>query len=184
MSIEPAVPSIRPAPTIRPCTLADLPALHALVERCYRGRDNPGWTHEGALFDGPRSDLASLAAVLAEAGQVILVADAGQGPVASVQIGDIGNATGYLGLLCVDPALQAGGLARRMIAAAEALAASRFAATLMEMTVINHRPELIAYYQRRGYALTGEVRHLPPGLGQLRGDITLLVMAKVLSAAV
>lgn len=170
-------------PAIRPATPADLPMLHALVERCYRGSDNGGWTHEAALFDGPRTDLASLAAVLAEPGQAILVADAGAGPVASVQIGDAGNATGYLGLLCVDPALQAGGLARRMIAAAETLAASRFAAARMEMTVINHRPELIAYYQRRGYALTGEIRHLPPGLGQLRDDITLLVMARVLSPA-
>jgi len=177
MSIEPAVPTIRPAMP------ADLRMLHALVERCYRGSDNAGWTNEAALFDGPRSDLASLAAVLAEPGQAILVADAGSGPVASVQIGDAGNGTGYLGLLCVDPALQAGGLARRMIAAAETLAVSRFAAARMEMTVINHRPELIAYYQRRGYALTGEIRHLPPGLGQLRDDITLLVMARVLPLA-
>ena len=166
--------------TIRPATPADVPTLHALVERCYRSSDNRGWTHEAALFDAPRSDLASLAAVLVEPGQAILVADAGAGPVASVQIGDAGNATGYMGLLCVDPALQAGGLARRMIAAAEVLAASGFAAARMEMTVINHRPELIAYYQRRGYVLTGETRHLPPGLGQLRDDITLLVMAKVL----
>ncbi len=166
--------------TIRPAIPADLPMLHALVERCYRGSDNDGWTHEGSLFDGPRSDLAGLAAVLAEPGQVILVADTGAGPVASVQVSNVGTATGYLGLLCVDPALQAGGLAKRMIAAAETLAAREFAATVMEMTVINLRPELIAYYQRRGYALTGEVRYLPPGLGQLRDDIGLLVMAKPL----
>ena len=170
--------------TIRPAMAADLPMLHALIERCYRGSDNIGWTHEGALFDGMRSDLASLAAVLAAPEQLILVADAGAGPVASVQISDAGNATGYLGLLCVDPALQAGGLAKRMIATAETLAAGRFAAARMEMTVINHRAELIAYYQRRGYALTGEIRHLPFGLGQLRDDICLLVMAKPLSPVV
>jgi GNAT superfamily N-acetyltransferase len=169
--------------TIRAATAADLPELHVLVECCYRGSNNAGWTHEGSLFDGPRTDLASLSAVLETPGQVILIADAGNGPVASVQIGKGLDATGYLGLLCVDPALQAGGLAKRMIAAAEALAAERFAALVMEMTVINHRPELIAYYQRRGYALTGEVRYLAPGLGQLRDDICLLVLAKALVAA-
>ena len=30
------------------------------------------------------------------------------------------------------------------------------------MTVIERRPELIAYYERRGYARTGERRPLPP----------------------
>ena len=172
-----------PDPTIRPATLADLPALHALVERCYRGADNQGWTHEGHLFAGPRSDLASLAAVLAAPDQVILVAaDAGSGPLASVQVSDAGNGVAYLGLLCVDPDRQAGGLAKRMIAAAEALAVARFAARMMEMAVINHRSELIAYYQRRGFALTGEVRSLPAGLCPLRADIGLLVMARPLPA--
>lgn len=168
---------------IREATAADLPELHALVEHCYRGSNNAGWTHEGLLFDGPRTDLASLSGVLETPGQVILIADDGIGPVASVQIGQGRHATAYLGLLCVDPALQAGGLAKRMIAAAEALAAGRFAALNMEMTVINHRPELIAYYQRRGYAPTGEVRYLAPGLGQLRDDICLLVLAKALVTA-
>lgn len=162
---------------IRPATPADLPALHALVERCYRGSANTGWTHEGHLFDGPRTDVASLAEVLATPGQAILVADAGAGPLASVQIRNAGKGIGYLGLLCVDPAFQGGGLAKRMIAAAEVLAA-HFGATMMEMTVINHRPELIAYYQRRGYALTGDIRYLPAGIGQLRDDISLLVLAK------
>lgn len=171
-----------PDPTIRPAMPADLPALHALVERCYRGADNQGWTHEGHLFAGPRSDLASLAAVVAAPDQVILVADAGTGPLASVQVSDAGNGVTYLGLLCVDPDRQAGGLAKRMIAAAEALAVTRFAARMMEIAVINHRPELIAYYQRRGFALTGEVRSLPTGLGQLRADIGLLVMARSLPA--
>jgi GNAT superfamily N-acetyltransferase len=170
--------------TIREATAADLPELHALVEHCYRNSDNTGWTHEGRLFDGPRTDIASLSGVLDAPGQVILIADGGNGPMASVQVGQARDATSYLGLLCVDPALQAGGLAKRMIAAAEALAAGRFAATIMEMTVINHRPELIAYYQRRGYAPTGEVRYLAPGLGQLRDDICLLVLAKALLPAV
>ena len=170
-------------PTIRPATLADLPAVHALVERCYRGADNHGWTHEGHLFAGPRSDLTSLAAVVAAPDQVILVADAGTGPLASVQVSAAGNGVTYLGLLCVDPDRQNGGIAKRMIAAAEALAAARFAARSMEMTVINQRPELIAYYQRRGFALTGEVRSLPDGLEPLRADIGLLVMARPLPAS-
>ena len=67
---------------------------------------------------------------------------------------------GYLGQLTVDPTLQAAGLGKRLIAAAED-AARAFGAEAMEMTVIASRGELIAYYERRGYALTGERRPFP-----------------------
>jgi hypothetical protein len=36
-----------------------------------------------------------------------------------------------------------------------------FDAATMEMTVIDARPELIAWYERRGYARTGETRPFP-----------------------
>lgn len=57
--------------------------------------------------------------------------------------------------------MQAGGIGRRLIAAAERTAAAAFRATRIEMTVIDSRRELIAYYQRRGYAVTGERRDFP-----------------------
>ncbi|MDA4825259.1 GNAT family N-acetyltransferase, partial [Enterobacter kobei] len=69
---------------------------------------------------------------------------------------DEGGGTAYLGMLSVEPERQAGGLGRFMIAAAEAEAAARFGARTIRMTVIRQRPELIAWYERRGYALTGE----------------------------
>lgn len=75
------------------------------------------------------------------------------------------NAThAYLGMLCVDPALQAAGLGRTLIAAAEAQAVRDFGSSAIEMTVIDRRPELIAWYERRGYVRTGETRPFPvPG---------------------
>ena len=45
--------------------------------------------------------------------------------------------------------------------AAERTAIAAFEAHVMEMTVIDQRAELIAYYQRRGYRLTGERRAFP-----------------------
>ena len=36
-----------------------------------------------------------------------------------------------------------------------------FGATRMELAVVDKRPELIAYYERRGYAATGEVKPFP-----------------------
>jgi ribosomal protein S18 acetylase RimI-like enzyme len=83
-------------------------------------------------------------------------------------------------LLAVSPRLQAEGLGKRLIAAAEAHAAARYGATRMEMTVIAGRHELIAYYERRGYLLTGETRPLPV---VTEGRLYLRVMVKPLARA-
>jgi GNAT superfamily N-acetyltransferase len=61
-------------------------------------------------------------------------------------------------MLCVDPALQAAGLGRALIAQAERIARNVFGARILEMTVIDRRAELIAWYQRCGYVPSGEVR--------------------------
>ena len=52
------------------------------------------------------------------------------------------------------------------------------------MTVVHIRDTLIAWYERRGYALTGETRPFPHGddrFGKpLRDDLSFVVMEKVL----
>jgi GNAT superfamily N-acetyltransferase len=169
---------------VRPATPADIPALHALIERGYRGdAARAGWTHEADLITGARTDAASLASIIADPAQRILLAvadDAGPGaaPVACVLISRQGEATALLGLLCVDPIAQAGGIGRRMIAAAETAAAALFGATRMEMTVIDKRPELIAYYARRGYRPTGASKPMPAGVGPAAAPLRLLVLAR------
>jgi GNAT superfamily N-acetyltransferase len=89
-----------------------------------------------------------------------LVAVADAALVGTVTATDKGGAVAYLGMLAVDPARQAGGLGRALMAAAEEEARG-FGARAMEMTVIAPRGELIAYYERRGYARTGEIRPFP-----------------------
>ena len=76
-------------------------------------------------------------------------------------------------------------IATRMLAAAEAEAASRFGASRIEMTVIRQRPELIAWYERRGYALTGATADFPLdderfGLPKRR-DLQFVVLEKGLA---
>ncbi len=147
-------------PTIRPATPEDLPALHPVIERAYRGdAARGGWTHEADLIaEGTRTDLATLEAILADPAQRLLIAVSESGPIGCVQVTDKGDRLAYLGLLCVDPNLQAGGLGKLLVAAAEDCARETFGATRMEMTVIDRRIELIAYYERRGYVNAGEKR--------------------------
>lgn len=140
----------------------DVPALHALIESAYRGDSaTKGWTHESYLLGGQRTDAESLRAIINDPASEILVAIGASGICGCVQISDAGAGLGYLGLLAVDPNLQAGGLGKQLMTAAEATLADDLNATCVEMTVINLRIELIAYYERRGYSVTGEMRPFP-----------------------
>lgn len=148
--------------TFRPAAPDDVPALHRLIESAYRGDSaKAGWTHEADLLGGQRTDEAELRDILADASRVLLLAEIDGVLTGCVQVAKQGEGLAYLGLLTVDPRRQAGGLGRWLIAAAEAEAIDRFGATRMEMTVIRQRVELIAWYERRGYRLTGETRPFP-----------------------
>ena len=153
-----------PILTIRAATADDIAILHALIEGAYRGDSaRRGWTHEADLIGGQRTDREALAELLADPDQRILLAFDGDALAGCVQVARVGEGRGYLGMLSVDPARQAGGLGRRLIAEAEAMAVATFGARAIEMTVIRQRPELVAYYERRGYARTGEERPFPFG---------------------
>lgn len=154
--------------TLRLAESRDVAPLHQLIESAYRGDSaRRGWTHEADLLGGQRTDLAALATILDDPHQALLVLVASpatdSGVAACVVVADLGQGLSYLGMLAVDPARQAGGIGARLISAAEAHARRHFGARRIEMTVISHRAELIAYYQRRGYALTGETRPFPYG---------------------
>ena len=165
---------------IRFATPADLPALHPVIERAYRGDSaRAGWTYESDLLTGPRTDIATLSAILASPTDRLIVALDDRGtPIGCVQITDRGDALAYLGLLCIDPLLQSAGLGRHLIAAAEDHAARLFSAQIMEMTVIDSRAELIGWYERRGYALTPEKRPFPIPLDP---PLHMVVLAKRLA---
>ncbi len=149
---------------IRCATAADLPAVHALVESAYRGESaRRGWTHEADLLHGQRTDRETLGAIIVDPQQHILLAETDAALLGCVQLTAKGEGTAYLGLLAVDPERQAGGIGAELMAACEAAARDEFGSTQMEMTVIDGRNELIAYYERKGYVLTGERRPFPMG---------------------
>lgn len=163
---------------IRPAEQDDLPALHALVERAYRGDSaRAGWTHEADMLEDERTDAASVAAILTRPDERLLAAFQGDRLVGCVQVTGKPAGRAYLGMLAVEPAIQAGGLGKQIIAAAEACGAELFGARVMELAVISRRTELIAYYERRGYRMTGETRPFPV---QVEPPLVLAVLEKPL----
>lgn len=168
----------------RPATAGDIARLHPLIERAYRGETaRAGWTHEADLLDGQRTDAAELAALIADPARVLLMAEQDGDVIGCVQVADLGAGLAYLGMLTVDSDRQAGGLGRQVLAAAEDWARNPFRARRMEMTVIAQRRELIAWYERRGYRLTGESRPFPMDdarFGLPREPLSFAVLDKTL----
>lgn len=136
--------------------------MHEVIERAYRGDSaRQGWSHEADLLSDTRTDRETLEAILANPHSMLLMAETDGVPQGCVQVTDHGGGSAYLGLLCVEPLLQAGGLGRRLIAAAEKTARLHYRAYRITMTVIEQRTELIAYYRRRGYEPTGRRLDFP-----------------------
>ncbi|MBX9897328.1 MAG: GNAT family N-acetyltransferase [Qipengyuania sp.] len=147
---------------IRLADPADLLPLHAVIERAYRGESaRLGWSHEADLLSDQRTDLAALLGILADPAQVLLALFERDRPLGCVNVADKGNGLAYLGLLCIEPTRQGERLGRQLLAAAEDHARKAFLCRTIEMTVIEQRRELIAYYERRGWAVTGERRPFP-----------------------
>jgi GNAT superfamily N-acetyltransferase len=142
--------------SVRVARRDDLATLQPLIQRAYRGDDaRAGWTHEADLLDGERIGVGELEAMIADPAERLLVGFDDDRMVGCVRVANSGGGLAYLGLLCVDPLLQTGGYGKQLIAAAETAAHREFSADRIEMTVIDRRAELIAFYERRGYAQVG-----------------------------
>ncbi|MHC5149695.1 MULTISPECIES: GNAT family N-acetyltransferase [Stenotrophomonas] len=149
--------------TYRAATLADIPALVTLVTSAYRGdASRAGWTTEADILDGARIDPQGLQADIERPRSTILLAERGSQLLACAHIAD-DQGKGYFGMFSVDPTQQGGGIGKQVMLAAEAHAAREWGVPVMQMTVIDIRDELIAFYERRGYQRTGIKKPFPYG---------------------
>jgi ribosomal protein S18 acetylase RimI-like enzyme len=172
-----------------PAAAPDFPAVVALVNSAYRGQGaQAGWTTEAGYIDGQRIDLESLEQDLADSPDAVLLTlrDEADGPLlgcvwlepdAEMAEGD----AWYLGMLTIRPDLQDRKLGATLLAHAERHAQG-LGARRVRMTVVHLRDTLIAWYQRRGYVLTGETKPFPVGerFGKPRRDLSFVVLEKAL----
>ncbi|MCI3132103.1 GNAT family N-acetyltransferase [Phenylobacterium aquaticum] len=170
-----------------PAQDSELEAVAALVNSAYRGDSSRvGWTTEADYLDGQRTDADTLRRDLAAQPEaaLLLFKDAPDGPpLGTVWLEPAEPGVWYLGMLTIKPDLQDRQLGRTLLAGGEAHAAAR-GAKRMRMTVVSIRDTLIAWYERRGYAATGETRPFPYddekfGLPRVPG-LTFIVMEKAL----
>ena len=164
----------------------DAAAIVILVNAAYRGTaSRRGWTSEEHLIAGERTDAAAIVNLLREPEGVMLLMRGQNQLNACVHLKKQGGGVVYLGLLTVRPAMQGSLFGRHMLAAGERYAREHLGATVIEMTVVNLRAELISWYERRGYLRTGEVRPFPYEDNSLgtptRDDLAFVVLRRTIA---
>ncbi|MGF6710129.1 GNAT superfamily N-acetyltransferase [Luteibacter sp. W1I16] len=147
----------------RTATLADAPVIATLVESAYRGdASRAGWTTEADFLHGRRTDVTEIEELLSsENGRFVLFERGGE--VAASCYIERQDTACYFGMFSVHPPLQGTGIGRRVIEEVERIARDEWGCDRVEMTVIDIRVELIAWYERRGYVRTGRTKPFPYG---------------------
>lgn len=191
---------------LRQATANDVGALEQLLNLCYR--QDKGWTNEADLVGGIRTTQAELASVIANPKHYVFVypqTDTGErggketGELLGCIAVDIKVETGsdkkahsnkaYIGMFAVHPKLQGAGVGNVILQAAETFAERHLKINdqpaRLTMSILSHRPELLAYYQRRGYQLNGHSMPFPidGNNGEpKRDDLVLLELEKIVNA--
>ncbi len=166
-------------------TEADYPEIIDLVNVAFRGTGPAAsWNIETGILEGQRiNDSLLREDLVTHPGSHLLIHrdPEDRSLLGSVMLAPENDGTWYLGTLAVRPALQNRQLGRTLLAACEDFARSHGAARI-RMTVLFVRDTLIAWYERRGYAPTGETKPFPYGddrFGKpLRDDLYFVVLQK------
>jgi ribosomal protein S18 acetylase RimI-like enzyme len=160
-------------------TQEDIPYLHDLVNSAYRGESSrKGWTTEADFLDGIRVDSEGLLEMIQNKNAAILIVNWKGRPAGCVYLLQQ-DKKAYLGMLTVDPQLQAKGLGKMLLIESEEWARKKNC-NKIEMTVITLREELIKWYERNGYSRTGETKPFPddPRFGIPKVPLEFMVLEK------
>jgi ribosomal protein S18 acetylase RimI-like enzyme len=157
-----------------------------LVNSAYRGdASKAGWTTEADLLDGQRTDVVSIEKIILEPHNFIELAvnEETDELLALVHLKHYDDQTLYFGMLTVNPALQDQGIGKRLLVHIEEYAIKNHFSQL-KISVLHLRPELIAYYERRGFKATGNSIPFPEddphfGIPKVK-DLKLLEFIKAL----
>lgn len=139
----------------------DAAAIAALVNSAYRGESSrQGWTTEADLLDGLRTETCEVQQLIETASNLILLCLNDNELLGSICLEQSGESA-YLGMFAIAPRSQGQGIGKQLLAYAECMAIEYWSPQRMVMSVITHREELIAFYQRRGYRRTGIFKPFP-----------------------
>ena len=135
--------------------------LTLLINSAYRGESSRlGWTTEADFLEGRRTDNEEIQRLLTDTDSMIMSCDCQTELIGSVHLHKIGHEV-HIGMLAVSPPLQGRGIGKQLLQVAEQTAIQKWSIKRFVMSVIPHRGELIAFYERRGYQRTGISKPFP-----------------------
>lgn len=179
-------------------TVGEVEKITQLVNSAYRGESSKvGWTTEADLLHGQRTDDLKIREYIQQDESVILVAyeanvDADEDAIVDDEDREVigcvllqkNENRCYLGMLTVSPGLQGQGVGASLLKEAE-IYAEFWDCQKIEMTVIKQRTELISWYQKHGFRLTGKTAPFPYGDERFgipqRDDLEFVILEKKLS---
>ncbi len=129
-----------------------------LVNLAYRGEN--GWTRETNIVSGDRSTVEEVLGYLADPDTYLFIAKYKDRIVSCVCV-EKTEGSAYIGYFAVHPSYQNMGLGNEVLSKAESFAKDSLKVDRYVMVVVSQRPELISYYERRGYVKTGKVLQYP-----------------------
>ncbi len=136
--------------------LRDAEEITSLVNSVYRGENSKkGWTTEAYFLEGIRITTEKVCEIINRKSDVIILTMGGESIIGCVHL-EIAGKYSYLGMLSVDVNFQAKGIGKLLITECERYTKEVFGLNEIRMKVIGRRSELIAYYERRGYKISGE----------------------------
>jgi len=139
----------------------DVPAIVALVNAVYRGDSSRlGWTTEADLLDGQRTDAADVSQWVSAPESFFLLAEDDAGLLGCAHLNRDDDRACF-GMFSIRPGSQGLGFGTALLVEAETHVRQRWNVRSMRMCVISLRSELIAYYERRGYARIGKTAPFP-----------------------
>jgi ribosomal protein S18 acetylase RimI-like enzyme len=166
-------------------TESDYASIVDLANLAFRGvGPSAGWNSEADFIEGQRLTESLLRTDLAAKPDAVLLTcrDHPNGELlGTVWLEPKKDGIWYLGLLTIRPDLQNRQMGRALLSAAEGFV-QQHGASRIRMSVVNVRTTLIAWYERRGYVLTGETQPFPYGdqrFGRpLRDDLDFVLLEK------
>lgn len=182
---------------LRQATVDDVKGIVDLLNLTFRS--DVGWTNESSLVGGIRTTAAEIESIINNPDNYFFVYP--ELKAASAEKEETGKIlasisvtfkresnSAYIGLFAVDPSLQGQGVGHQVLEAAETFATRHLGRhsdeVRLTMSILSQRPDLQAYYERRGYQLSGNSQPFPvdSNNGEPKvDDLRLLEMVKVVS---
>jgi len=168
--VDPQVATMNTASgfNLRAATTTDIPGLVETINAAFAVE---------TFLEGTRTNLEHLSAAI-EVGSFLLMEDASGRLLGSVYT-EVRGPRGYMGMLSVAPEHQGSGLGRTLIEAAEAHLRQQ-GCEVVDITVLNLRPELPPLYGRFGYVRTGIEAFARPDAIKPGVECHCIVMTKTL----